>query len=85
MTPQRAPRSRSVPPAIRLKSLASSALWLVRMASCQGFRPRYQAGNYLLTTSDLPCRGGMQTINRLISPRSTASSFWHKSSRYLAV
>src|ERR1043165_1387426 len=39
------------------------------------FRPMNQAGKRLDASSDLPCRGGIRIISRLISPRSSASSF----------
>jgi hypothetical protein len=40
-----------------------------------GFGPRYQAGKNSLASIDLPWRGGIVIIRRVISPRSTASSF----------
>jgi hypothetical protein len=45
------------------------------MICIAGLYPKSHAGNATLTACDLSERGGMFTINRLISPRRQASNF----------
>ena len=44
------------------------------MTFLSGFLPKNQAGKKILTSCDLPCRGGMLTQIRSLSPRSIAMS-----------
>jgi hypothetical protein len=44
------------------------------MIECVGLRAIYQAGNMMDAYEDFAAPGGIKTINRSISPRSTASS-----------
>ena len=43
------------------------------MISLDGLLPKNQAGNLIVASSLLPCLGGKNSINLLMSPRLTAS------------